>query len=184
MIGRAAGLAVLLAAAPLACIGTPAGAQIEGDASVFTEIPTPVIWEDLMPEGEEERLSQMYMTLAEAAKAIDEGSQDDQMSQVGTLNVVEELDGLYVRIPGYVVPLDWLPGGSFSRFLLVPYYGACIHVPPPPPNQMIYVETDEHQKLDDPLGAVWIEGILSTTAHAHDYGEAAYTLSLKRMTPY
>ncbi len=46
-----------------------------------------------------------------------------------------------VKIPGYVLPLDMF-GRDINSFLLVPYIGACIHVPPPAPNQIVYVEAE------------------------------------------
>ena len=56
-----------------------------------------------------------------------------------TFNPVKELDGQYIKLPGYIVPLESDEGGLLDEFLLVPYFGACIHVPPPPPNQIVYV---------------------------------------------
>ena len=50
------------------------------------------------------------------------------------------LNGAQVRIPGYVLPLEF-EGTRVREFLLVPYVGACIHVPAPPPNQMVFVRT-------------------------------------------
>ncbi len=58
----------------------------------------------------------------------------------GTPAVVTDLDGKHVRIGGYVVPLDF-EATTVKEFLLVPFVGACIHVPPPPPNQIVYVKT-------------------------------------------
>jgi hypothetical protein len=43
------------------------------------------------------------------------------------------VEGMKARLPGYVVPLDTQPAG-IKEFLLVPYFGACIHSPPPPAN--------------------------------------------------
>ncbi len=48
-----------------------------------------------------------------------------------------ELDGRNVRLTGYLLPLD-LSGNAVTDFLLVPFVGACIHVPPPPPNQIVH----------------------------------------------
>jgi hypothetical protein len=53
--------------------------------------------------------------------------------------IVEDLNGRIVRMPGYLLPLDVI-GAKVTEFLLVPYIGACIHVPPPPPNQIVYVK--------------------------------------------
>ncbi len=75
----------------------------------------------------------------------------------------QELDGKPVRIPGYLLPLEY-DGKKVSEFLLVPYVGACIHTPPPPPNQMVYVALDEAHVLRSLYEPVWVTGTLSTNA--------------------
>ena len=52
--------------------------------------------------------------------------------------VVDDLDGRYVLLPGYVVPLEF-SDSRIIEFLLVPWVGACIHKPPPPANQIVHV---------------------------------------------
>lgn len=71
--------------------------------------------------------------------------------------VVKAMDGRAVRLPGYALPLEF-SGTAVREFLLVPYVGACIHVPPPPPNQMILVRLDEPHAFDDVFAPVWAEG--------------------------
>jgi len=130
---------------------------------------TEIIWEDLMPEGEDELLEALFvefyknfetealsnsLTLAEAAAqendfsaVIVEGSAEDTMEQIGTFNVVSDLNGEHIRIPGYVVPFDFNAEGKHTEFLLVPYFGACLHPPPPPPNQIILVKSKTPTKI-------------------------------------
>ena len=90
--------------------------------------------------------------------------------------LVESLDGLRVKIPGYGVPLD----GDAERvqsFLLVPYFGACIHTPPPPRNQIVLVTMKaDGVPLDDAFGALWITGTLKVEPADTEYGHAGYTL--------
>jgi hypothetical protein len=65
------------------------------------------------------------------------------------------------RVPGYMVPLeDNLE--EVTEFLLVPYPGACLHVPPPPPNQIVHVIMEGNKKAHVRLWmeAVWVEGTL------------------------
>ena len=64
-----------------------------------------------------------------------------------------------VRIPGYVIPLEF-SGTDVTEFLLVPYYGACIHTPPPPANQIIDVTLEHGIALDGLFTAVWVNGRL------------------------
>ena len=70
---------------------------------------------------------------------------------------VENLEGKLVRMPGYALPLEF-NGESVQEFLLVPYVGACIHVPPPPPNQIVFVTTRESYKAKDRYDPVWVTG--------------------------
>ncbi len=144
-------------------------------------------WEELMPEGEEERLAQMYqqqMQSLYSGAPVAEGSAADQMIQIGTFNTVSELDGEKVRLPGYTVPFDYGADAEVSEFLLVPYFGACIHAPPPPPNQTIFVVGDEPIKLKDLAQAVWIEGTIHTQTQESELADAAYTFKLEKMEVY
>ena len=148
------------------------------------EPPMEIIWDDLMPEGEFERLQQMYqqqIQMLYQADPIIEGSDADQAVQFGTFNVVEELDGENVRIPGYMVPLD-LQEGKVTEFLLVPYFGACIHSPPPPPNQTVFVISKE--PIEFSWDAFWLEGTLKTEKAESELANAAYTLELSKIEPY
>ncbi len=73
---------------------------------------------------------------------------------------VAALDGQRIRMPGYVLPLEF-EDNKVIEFLLVPYVGACIHVPPPPENQMVHVLADEAFKLEGMYAAVWVTGKMS-----------------------
>ena len=70
-----------------------------------------------------------------------------------------KIDGQFVRIPGYALPLEHKDMGV-TEFLLVPYVGACIHAPPPPPNQMVYVKVNQSFVIKDLFEAVWVTGRL------------------------
>lgn len=74
-----------------------------------------------------------------------------------------ELDGKLVRMPGYLLPLE-MNGRHVSEFLLVPWVGACIHTPPPPPNQIVHVKADKPFETTGSFEAVWITGRMSTGA--------------------
>ena len=74
-----------------------------------------------------------------------------------------ELDGATIRMPGYMLPLEF-EGKGVTEFLLVPWVGACIHTPPPPPNQIVHVTLDEGHAFESSTGfePVWIEGQMQT----------------------
>jgi len=107
--------------------------------------------------------------------------------------IVEELNGQRVRIPGYLLPLE-MSGSKVTEFLLVPYIGACIHVPPPPPNQIVHVnlvqrEGYKSKKLYEP---VWVTGVISAKSMVKDLyladGSAGinigYAMQANHIEPY
>lgn len=97
---------------------------------------------------------------------------------------LKALNGQVVRIAGYVVPLDDATQED-AQFLLVPYYGACIHTPPPPPNQMVLVEMDGSKKVRlDLFEAVWLEGKLSIDVVESLYGTAGFQIKGLKVSPY
>ena len=144
-------------------------------------------WEDLMPEGEEERLAQMYqaqMAMLYSGAGVSEGSAADTAVQIGTFNTVKELNGKKIRIPGHTVPFEYGADAQIKEFLLVPYFGACIHSPPPPPNQTVFVMADKPIKMKDLAQAVWIEGTIYTQTQSSDLADAAYTIKLDKVETY
>ena len=145
-------------------------------------------WEDLMPEGWDP-----FAELDALAGDDVQNLSDDNARAVELFNayqdavrsapVVGELDGQQVRLPGFMVPLDF-EGTEISEFLLVPYFGACIHVPPPPSNQIVYVKTVASYPMKELFDAVWVTGEISTQAFLNDVGDAGYTLQATIIEPY
>jgi hypothetical protein len=74
-----------------------------------------------------------------------------------------ELDGKLIRMPGYLLPLEF-SGKHVTEFLLVPWVGACIHTPPPPPNQIVHVKADKPFELKGMFDAVWVTGYMSASS--------------------
>ena len=75
--------------------------------------------------------------------------------------VVDSLNGLYIRMIGYLLPLDF-DGKKGVEFLLVPWVGACIHTPPPPQNQIVFIKFDKGYETSSLYTPVWVEGTLRT----------------------
>ena len=99
-------------------------------------------------------------------------------------DTLKKLDGKRVRMPGFVVPLDDAAEEG-AEFLLVPYYGACVHTPPPPPNQMAFVRMVGKKAVRLALfDAVWMEGTLRITTYDSPYGQVGYTIEGLTMKPY
>jgi len=141
-------------------------------------------WDDLMPEDWDP------LKLLEG-RGLDAISDGDPRSEALMREIREqwdqaptrgELEGLRIRIPGYVVPLDML-GGDIREFLLVPYMGACIHTPPPPANQIIQVVSARRQALQT-MDAVWVVGTLKVGRNDTRMGVSGYVLDATRIEPY
>ena len=94
--------------------------------------------------------------------------------------VVTDLDGKRVRIGGYVVPLDF-EATSVKEFLLVPFVGACIHVPPPPPNQIIYVKTAKGFDVAGSFDPVYVTGTLKVASQYTGLAETGYTIDADKV---
>jgi hypothetical protein len=95
-----------------------------------------------------------------------------------------DLDRAKVKLPGFIVPLQTAADGRVTEFFLVPYFGACIHVPPPPPNQIVLVRYTKGFPLQDLYAPIWIEGTLRTEVASNELADAAYTLSADRVVLY
>ncbi|HKK93272.1 MAG TPA: DUF3299 domain-containing protein [Longimicrobiales bacterium] len=99
-------------------------------------------------------------------------------------DILREADGKVVKIPGFTVPLEDFANRA-TEFLLVPYVGACVHTPPPPPNQLVYIEMADGEATQlygwDP---VWLEGTLRIEMTESVYGSVGYVVEGTRLYPY
>ncbi|ODN67562.1 DUF3299 domain-containing protein [Methylophaga muralis] len=154
-------------------------------------------WVDLMPEDDLEAL----MNPPEYLSEIEDGSFEDQISSqlLGALEnsaddryqqaltsakVKPEYDQRQIRLPGFMVPVEMNEQQLVTEFFLVPFFGACIHYPPPPPNQIIYVTSKDgvaQQNLYDPY---WVEGTLTTTITENEVAVSAYSMKADNIELY
>ena len=134
-----------------------------GARALADEAPVEVYWEDLVPEGFNEL----------APPAVQHNGEMSQLQPDAP--VVATYDGKRVKIPGFVVPLEGTAELT-TEFLLVPYFGACIHVPPPPSNQIVYVKFEEGVRIDNIYDAIWVTGELSTDGWKGDIASVGYRL--------
>src|SRR5690606_8208659 len=95
--------------------------------------------------------------------------------------VVPELDGRHIRLPGYIVPLGITEAMEVEEFLLVPWFGACIHVPPPPSNQIVHVRSTSGIPLDALYQPFWISGVVRVES---EMATAGYRISAASVEPY
>lgn len=140
--------------------------------------PIEIGWEDLIPT-DGNALEQAYDTLGVV--------QHDQITtppEPGSPSpVTDAFNGIRVRLPGYVVPLEF-QGAGVTTFLLVPYIGACIHVPPPPANQLVLVTTQEPQSFNGLFEPVWVTGVFESDSVSTDLADVGYSLAADHVEPY
>jgi hypothetical protein len=93
------------------------------------------------------------------------------------------LAGARIRLPGFAIPLE-IKGGKVTEFLLVPYFGACIHSPPPPANQIVHAISAKALKGMRSMDAIWVNGTLSLHRADTPWGKAGYRLAVDKVEPY
>ncbi|MDM3870013.1 DUF3299 domain-containing protein [Porticoccus sp. W117] len=161
-------------------------------------------WTDLMPDsdlqailnapeithdGEEEYYSLPMQGLSLDGFELDEEAKLDEANRafqeaLVSSKVRPELDGEHIRVPGFMVPIEMDGPKNVTEFFLVPYYGACIHEPPPPPNQIIHIKYPQGFYLDDLFIPVWVAGTAHTTSLSKSGVNAAYSMSEVQITLY
>jgi hypothetical protein len=142
-----------------------------------------------LPDGALERMR----VIAEIERAVEAGDPVTlDWKAMAALNYktgempasLRKLNGVVVRIPGFMVPLEDTET-RVTEFLLVPYFGACIHVPPPPPNQMAHVLMQRSQAVDVNLwDPIWIVGKLKIENVESPYGMVGFQVTGERIMPY
>jgi hypothetical protein len=96
----------------------------------------------------------------------------------------KQLNNKVVSVPGFMVPLED-DADEVTEFLLVPFAGACIHVPPPPPNQMIYVKLNAHKKTKMSfIEPIIVTGQLHVTSIQSPYGDVSFNMDGDMVLPY
>jgi hypothetical protein len=165
-----------------------------------TERDTPyttIEWNDLLTEQDIKAL----MEPPEEVSNIADGSEQDTISNA-LMNALEladdsdyqraltstvvrdEFNGKKIRIAGFIVPINVDDEQNITTFFLVPYYGACIHMPAPPPNQIIYSTMDEPFKLKDIYSPYWVSGGFSTELIENDLARSAYSMAVDTIEDY
>lgn len=187
-------------------------ALLLGAASVWAAPPQTIEWTDLMPEEDLQLLENMpnvdHGELSEEELAADEpveglraadealardtenaiaqamGEERTWQDALVSTQVRPEFDGTDIRLPGFVVPLEFDDEMNISQFFLVPYFGACIHVPPPPPNQIIFVNYPEGLQLDALYTPFWVTGTLKIETVENDTALAVYSMRASDIIEY
>jgi hypothetical protein len=164
-----------LAAAALAGAARASFANTEKDGAKQLR------WDDLVPKG--------WSPLDEYRKAhpMLEGDSPEGMQAMREIwdnaPVLKTLDGQTVKLPGYVVPLEAIQD-AMREFLLVPYFGACIHSPPPPANQIVHVVPATPPKGLRAMEVVWVTGVMTAKRGDSMMGASGYRIERASIEPY
>lgn len=145
-------------------------------------------WLELMPKSDQKALEQMPEIDHDSPEANGTFTEKGGMKQAKGLpavmystKTVAAMNGRQIRLGGYPVPLETDAKGNSTLFFLVPYPGACIHVPPPPPNQLVLVRYPKGLKLDDIYTPLWVSGALKIEKVSNDLADAAYAMDAARV---
>ena len=163
--------------------------------NLFAQDYEEISWLDLLPELEREALLNRG--------PIDHG--DNEVAERGPIlggnrssafeekqyedawlssNIRAEYAGESIRLPGFVVPLEYDDEQLVTEFFLVPYFGACIHVPAPPPNQIIHVTIPRGFNLSSIYEPYVIEGEMRIETTANELGISAYSISAENVLEF
>ena len=188
----ASALLITLTAAAWAADPAPAGTSAANPlggkavpAKAAPGQPRQIAWEELVPKDWDPM---------KAFKGIDFSKLDDNDPRANEMLMKLQkasdnaptnpaMNGVMVRIPGYLVPLEE-KNGQVSEFLLVPYFGACIHTPPPPANQIIHVQTARADKGLRAMDTIWVTGKMQTLRNDSMMGVSGYHVDADSVTKY
>ena len=159
--------------------------HVLASGAAFLAVPLPVAaktareitWEDLIPPG------------VPYSEIIGEGVMDERndywapIYDANATKLNERLNGAYIKMPGFIIPLE-IGRKGVTSFLLVPYVGACIHVPPPPANQLVFVTAKKPWPGDELWDPVWVTGQMRTRLQSTELGQTGYALTADRMKVY
>jgi hypothetical protein len=168
---------ILLISVLLGCCGLASAAE-----------PPETDWLSLMPKSDQKALEDMPDITHNTPEGDGNFTHKGGLKQgkglpavMYSTKTVAAMNGKNIRIGGYPVPLETDGKGRSTLFFLVPYPGACIHVPPPPPNQMVLVRYPKGLKLDDIYTPLWVIGSLKVEAVSNDLADAAYALDAAKV---
>lgn len=177
-------LALMLAAGLFFLGATHSAAWAQAGSARQAQTVRTLTWEELVPKD----WDPMALFRDKPTALIREGSAAErelmrEMREVWDKAPTRtELKGQRVRLPGYVVPLDMV-GDKLQDFLLVPYFGACVHSPPPPANQIVHITLKKPQALRT-MDVVWVTGVMDLERQDTGMGVSGYNIRADGVEPY
>jgi len=171
--------------------------QSEGNVDKSGNEYSVIEWTELIPETDLEALRNQPDFLSSILDGSEEDKIDSQIQSklegtpesayqaaLVSSNVVAAFDSRNVRLPGFIVPLEFDENFVVTEFFLVPYFGACLHSPPPPPNQIVFVKLSDGIKLESIEQPYLVSGLLTTVSESNDLAHAAYSMTAKNIELY
>ena len=144
---------------------------------VSAAAPREITWDDLIPPG------------VPYSEIIAEGELDEEndywrpIFDENSTKLNPALADAYIKMPGFIIPID-ISADGVTSFILVPYVGACIHVPPPPPNQLVFVSTKVPWPSERLWEAVWVTGTMQNKVQYTEVADTGYELEADRIETY
>lgn len=149
-------------------------------------------WMNLLPDDDLKALTEdpipnsvVEGTAADEIKSAIAMSIKDPVSDyekaLVSVRVKEEYNNRAIRLPGFIVPVDTDEAGKALSFFFVPFFGACLHLPPPPPNQIIYATYDKGISVENLEVPYWMEGVITTKQESNDMATAAYSAKVDKL---
>lgn len=141
------------------------------------ETPREITWDDLIPPG------------VPYSEIIAEGELDEQndywqpIFDENATKLNTKLNNAHIKMPGFIIPVD-ISAEGVTSFVLVPYVGACIHVPPPPPNQLVFVSTKVPWPSERLWEAVWVTGTMQNQLQSTEVADTGYSLEADQIEVY
>lgn len=133
-------------------------------------------WTDLVPEGQQ-------VIPPSIQGLIDHDGPNLSTQQPPSQGARTDWNGEIVRLPGFIVPIDY-SGTRVTAFILVPFVGACVHVPPPPANQLVFVTTQKPYENSGMFESVNVTGMFGTASTSTQLADIAYALSADHIEPF
>lgn len=136
----------------------------------------PLEWDDLIPQSQPALPGELQGLVQHDGAGL-------ASQQPASSGVRSDWNGQIVRLSGFIIPLDY-EGTGVTAFMLVPYVGACIHVPPPPANQLVLVTTERPYEAKGLFEAITVTGMFGTASTTTQLAEVGYALSADKIVPY
>ena len=151
---------------------------------------SPLTWTALIPQKEQDVIayyqapnqaqapSDLKGMTAQILRSIEAATDPAYQEALMSTNTVSGFEKQMVSISGFIVPIDFYADKTVKNLFLVPYFGACIHFPPPPPNQIIFIQLEAGLQDVDITQAYTLVGEINLGLFEDPMGTSAYTLDV------